>query len=62
MPILKPEVYVKIYCNNCNAEVDEEEQATGNVTTVVILGLQLKPRMLPSVSLKCLALKGETGE
>mgnify|MGYP003129501762 FL=1 len=30
VPILKPEVYVKIYCKNCNAEVDEEEQATGN--------------------------------
>ena len=25
VPILKPEVYVKIYCKNCNAEVDEEE-------------------------------------
>ena len=30
VPILKPEVYVKIYCKNCKAEVDEEEQATGN--------------------------------
>ena len=30
VPILKPEVYVKIYCKNCNDEVDEEEQATGD--------------------------------
>ena len=30
VPILKPEVYIKIYCKNCNTEVDEEEQATGN--------------------------------
>ena len=30
VPVLKPEVYVKIYCKNCNAEVDKEEQATGN--------------------------------
>ena len=30
IPILKPEVYVKIYCSNCNAEVDDEEKATGN--------------------------------
>jgi Zn finger protein HypA/HybF involved in hydrogenase expression len=29
LPVLKPEVYVKIYCNNCNAEVDSEEEATG---------------------------------
>ena len=28
IPILKPEVYVKIYCSNCKAEVDEEEKAT----------------------------------
>ena len=30
MPILKPEVWEKIYCSNCKAEVDSEEQATGN--------------------------------
>ena len=30
VPILKPEVWEKIYCKNCNAEVDSEEQATGN--------------------------------
>ena len=29
IPILKPEVYVKIYCNNCGNEVDDEEKATG---------------------------------
>ena len=29
IPILKPEVYVKIYCNNCGNEVDSEEEATG---------------------------------
>ena len=30
VPILKPEVLEKIYCSNCKAEVDSEEQATGN--------------------------------
>ena len=30
VPILKPEVWEKIYCSNCKAEVDSEEQATGN--------------------------------
>ena len=30
LPVLKPEVYVKIYCKNCSAEVDSEEQATGD--------------------------------
>ena len=29
IPILKPEVYVKIYCTNCGNEVDDEEKATG---------------------------------
>ena len=29
LPVLKPEVYVKIYCNNCGNEVDSEEEATG---------------------------------
>ena len=27
LPVLKPEVYVKIYCNNCGNEVDSEEEA-----------------------------------
>ena len=30
VPILKPEVWEKIYCSNCKSEVDSEEQATGN--------------------------------
>ncbi len=29
LPVLKPEVYVKIYCKNCGNEVDSEEEATG---------------------------------
>ena len=29
VPILKPEVWQKIYCNNCGNEVDDEEKATG---------------------------------
>ena len=30
VPVLKPEVWEKVYCNNCNNEVDSEELATGN--------------------------------
>ena len=54
IPILKPEVYVKIYCSNCNAEVDDERRLLAIVTTVVNLGPNQRPRMLPYVSLKCL--------
>ena len=38
VPILEPEVQLKIYCKNCNAKVDEDEQATDNCNTVEILG------------------------
>ena len=27
--VVQPEVYQRIYCKNCNNEVDSEEQATG---------------------------------
>ena len=27
--VLQPEAYQRIYCKNCNNEVDSEEQATG---------------------------------
>ncbi len=27
--VLQPEVYQRIYCKNCDNEVDSEEQATG---------------------------------
>ena len=30
IPIIKPEVYQRIYCKNCDNEVDSDEQATGN--------------------------------
>ena len=30
VPILKPEVWQKIYCSNCGNEVDSEEEASGN--------------------------------
>ena len=29
VPVLTPEVYERIYCKNCNNEVDSEEEATG---------------------------------
>ena len=29
VPVIQPEVYQRIYCKNCNNEVDSEEQATG---------------------------------
>jgi|TARA_Y100001951_G_C11191601_1_gene211867 predicted amidophosphoribosyltransferase len=30
VPVYQPEVFERIYCKNCNAEVDSEELATGN--------------------------------
>ena len=29
VPIVRPEVHERIYCKNCENEVDSEEQATG---------------------------------
>tara|TARA_R100000963_G_C4570083_1_gene55338 strand:- start:286 stop:531 length:246 start_codon:yes stop_codon:yes gene_type:complete len=29
IPVIQPEVYQRIYCKNCENEVDSEEQATG---------------------------------
>ena len=29
VPIVQPEVHKRIYCKNCDNEVDSEEQATG---------------------------------
>ena len=29
VPIIQPEVYHRIYCKNCENEVDSEEEATG---------------------------------
>ena len=30
VPVYQPEVFERIYCKNCKAEVDSEELATGN--------------------------------
>ena len=30
IPIIQPEVHHRIYCKNCDDEVDSDEQATGN--------------------------------
>ena len=30
--VVQPEVYQRIYCKNCDNEVDSDEQATGNCT------------------------------
>ena len=32
VPVVQPEVYERIYCKNCENEVDSEEQATGTCT------------------------------
>ena len=32
VPVIQPEVYERIYCKNCENEVDSEEQATGTCT------------------------------
>ena len=29
VPVVQPEVYERIYCKNCDNEVDSDEQATG---------------------------------
>ena len=29
VPVIQPEVHHRIYCKNCDNEVDSEEQATG---------------------------------
>ena len=29
IPVIQPEVYQRIYCKNCENEVDSEEEATG---------------------------------
>jgi len=29
IPVIQPEVYQRIYCKNCDNEVDSEEQAIG---------------------------------
>ena len=29
VPVIQPEVYHRIYCKNCENEVDSEEEATG---------------------------------
>ena len=29
VPVIQPEVYQRIYCKDCENEVDSEEQATG---------------------------------
>ena len=29
IPVIKPEVYQRIYCKNCDIEVNSEEQAIG---------------------------------
>ena len=41
LPVLKPEVYVKIYCKNCSAEVDSEEEATGTTTAGASVALSV---------------------
>lgn len=30
VPVVQPEVYQRIYCKNCDNEVDSEEQAVGS--------------------------------
>ena len=32
LPIIQPEIYERIYCKNCDNEVDSEEQAIGTCT------------------------------
>ena len=33
IPVIQPEVYQRIYCKNCENEVDSEEQAIGACST-----------------------------
>ena len=62
LPVLKPEVYVKIYCKNCNAEVDEEEQATGNCNDCGKPWAESKAKDVTIRVVKMPDVKGETKE
>jgi|TARA_R100000742_G_C4244624_1_gene63745 Zn finger protein HypA/HybF involved in hydrogenase expression len=33
VPVIQPEVYERIYCKNCENEVDSKEQATGTCSS-----------------------------
>ena len=62
VPILKPEVYVKIYCNNCGSEVDDEEKATGICNDCGKLWSETKTKDVTIRVVKMPGTASETGE
>ena len=62
LPVLKPEVYVKIYCKNCSAEVDSEEEATGACNDCGKPWAESKAKDVTIRVVKMPDVKGETKE
>ena len=62
VPILKPEVWEKIYCSNCKAEVDSEEQATGNCNDCGNPWASTKAKDITIRVVKMPGTESETGE
>ena len=62
VPILKPEVYVKIYCNNCGNEVDDEEKATGTCNDCGKLWAETKAKDVTIRVVKMPEVFGDGGE
>ena len=60
--ILKPEVCVKIYCNNCGSEVDDEEKATGTCNDCGKLWAETKTKDVTIRVVKMPGTASETGE
>ena len=52
-------MYVKIYCNNCGNEVDEEEKATGTCNDCGKLWAETKAK---DVTIRVVKMPGAFGE
>ncbi len=62
VPILKPEVYVKIYCSNCGSEVDDEEKATSTCNDCGKLWAETKTKDVTIRVVKMPGTESETGK
>ena len=62
VPILKPEVWEKIYCSNCGNEVDSEEEATGVCNNCGNPWASTKAKDVTIRVVKLPDVKGETKE
>ena len=62
VPILKPEVWEKIYCSSCGHEVDSEEEASGNCSNCGNPWASTKAKDVTIRVVKLPDVKGETKE